>query len=342
MKSNHEVDTPLVISSEILQGCLEAADELGIELDETLAECRIDRRLLISPEGFLAVSQVVEFLELVAKRFNCPHFGFMVGRHHPPLKYGVVTQLFKLSATVKSAIENIIKYGVLHNEVAIWNLRVEKDYAYLSRSDRKDYSCSLVQMHTVAVTLCFKMLQAICGGNVRASSISFAHASLNESKEYKHFFQCPVYFDQAFDGIIFPAQYLQYPIETADPELLTIVQAHLASLMANYNPHDDIVTKVQFIIRQRLGTNGCNMERVAQLLNKHPRALQRELKRYDCTFKSLLSDIRKEVAEHYLKASAIKLGDLSDILGYRNVSAFSLAFKKRSGLAPDHWRNSLS
>ena len=342
MKSDHRPDNPLLISSEILNGCLEAADELGIELSETLAECGIEQRLLTSHEGFLVASQVIEFLELVATRFNCPHFGFTIGSLHPPLKHGIVTQLFKLSPSVKSVIENVIQYGALHNELSVWSLRVEGSYAYLVRSDRQAYRKSLIQLHTLAVTLGFKILQRACEGNLNVSFVSFAHTAPEERKRYERFFQCPVHFDQAFDGIVFPAEYLQYPIKTADPELLIIVQAHLSSLLADYHPDDNIVAKVQLIIRQRLGTNGCNIESVALLLDMHPRALQRELKKNDCTFKMLLSDIRHEVAEHYLRSSNIRLVDLADILGYKNVSAFSLAFKNKKGKAPNHWRESLA
>jgi AraC-like DNA-binding protein len=70
----------------------------------------------------------------------------------------------------------------------------------------------------------------------------------------------------------------------------------------------------------------------------HPRALQRDLAKHNCTFKQLLLEIRMELAEQYLRSSDITLSDLTELLGYQNLSAFSRAFKNSYGLSPDLWR----
>jgi AraC-like DNA-binding protein len=46
-----------------------------------------------------------------------------------------------------------------------------------------------------------------------------------------------------------------------------------------------------------------------------------------------------EVAEQYLQSSAIPLAELAEILGYRNRSAFSRAFKNSRGESPERWKN---
>ena len=41
------------------------------------------------------------------------------------------------------------------------------------------------------------------------------------------------------------------------------------------------------------------------------------------------------VKEHF---SDISVVELAGLLGYQNASAFSRAFKQKTGLSPDHWR----
>jgi len=67
-------------------------------------------------------------------------------------------------------------------------------------------------------------------------------------------------------------------------------------------------------------------------------SLQRALSEQDVTFKQLLFELRMEVAEHYLQSSALALSDLTEMLGYRNLSAFSRAFKNSHGESPEQWK----
>jgi len=67
-------------------------------------------------------------------------------------------------------------------------------------------------------------------------------------------------------------------------------------------------------------------------------SLQRALSEQDVTFKQLLLELRMEVAEHYLQSSALALSDLTEMLGYRNLSAFSRAFKHSHGESPEQWK----
>ena len=105
---------------------------------------------------------------------------------------------------------------------------------------------------------------------------------------------------------------------------------------------DDLVSKVHLYVKKNLGTNACNLEGVAERLDRRPRSLQRELMKQGFSFRQVLLDVRRDVAEHYLRSSKIALVDLADILGYRNVSAFSRAFKSSCGQSPEHWRRRYS
>ena len=52
-----------------------------------------------------------------------------------------------------------------------------------------------------------------------------------------------------------------------------------------------------------------------------------------------LQNLRMRVAEHQLRAGAISVSELAQSLGYASDSAFSNAFKRRTGLAPKHYQS---
>lgn len=175
MARTHEIKPIQLISTGMLLGSLEAANELGINVEGTLKEYDINPRILKEPEGFLSADQLIGFLETIADRFNCTHFGFLVGKHHPPLNFWHLTLLLKFSPNIKIALANVIAYNALYSEEVIVNLACNNGYAYFTRQDRTSYHYNRVQLHTLGVTLLFKLLQTLCGHNWKATTTSFAH-----------------------------------------------------------------------------------------------------------------------------------------------------------------------
>jgi AraC-like DNA-binding protein len=340
MAQFNEKISPLLISSEMLLGSLEAAQELGINLDPILREYRIAPSLLTDPEGFLTHVQVISFLEGTARFFDCPHFGLLVGKHQPPLSFGLLAQVIRLSPDLRTALEKGMMYESLYSQLVGHSLIVEGGYAQFTRWDRRTYTGSATQLHTIGIIQLYKILKAICGPRWSATSVSFAFPKPREHRQYRLFFNCPVDFHQEFDGIVFSESDLATPITTADAELLDILCNHLDTLMVDQPPKGDLVNWVDCYIRQKMSTNLCNLESCAQQLDVHPRALQRELSKQKVTFKQLLSATRMEVAEQFLQNTAISQTELADILGYSNRSAFSRAFKNSHGESPEQWKNS--
>lgn len=336
---------PVLVSSEMLLGSRQAAGELGIDISDALATHDIASKQLVSPEGFLTRAQVIGFLETVAERFNCHHFGLLVGWHQPPMRLGRLTPIFTLSADIRSAIENTLTYQPLYSEARVHSLVVEEGFANLVRRDPQLAAGGATQLNTLVIVQMYKILRALSGGDWKASSVSFSHTAPAEKPQYERLFGCPVYFEREFDGITFPEHHLAEQISTANPELLDIVLAHYDDLMAaREHEHDmgDIVAAVSAYIHRKLGSNLCNLPSCARFLDLHPRTLQRELAERGSTFKELLTDIRMEQAQHYLRNSTMPLVELAEMLGYRNPSAFTRAFNNGHGLSPLAWRKANS
>jgi AraC-like DNA-binding protein len=337
MDKSLDSDPSLFADSDILLGAWEAAQELEIDLRDSLRLSGIRQQQLLSPKTYLGYQQVVTFLNDVATRNQCPNFGFYVARHQPSLRFGVLTQLPRLCATVGEAVAKTFKYAKLYNQASMWQVCEEGDYIVMKRHQRVATTGSLVQLHQLAITLMIKASQSFLNENYLLTSVSFSHSQPDNYKIYQRYYRAPVYFNQEYDGYVFPKDYLSIPIETANPELLSIVEAHLDGLLVD-EPGDDVICGVRAMIRTNLGTSLCNLDGISQLMNKHPRALQRILKEQGMGFRDLLNEVRQEVAEHYLLNSNITLVDLADMLGYNNVSAFSRAFKTFTGVSPHDWR----
>ena len=58
------------------------------------------------------------------------------------------------------------------------------------------------------------------------------------------------------------------------------------------------------------------------------------------SFKSLLNEVRSELADKYIRDNQLSLTEISFMLGFSEMSSFSRAFKRWKGESPSAFRTS--
>jgi AraC-like DNA-binding protein len=93
---------------------------------------------------------------------------------------------------------------------------------------------------------------------------------------------------------------------------------------------------------KHLDTGDVNMEMIASELNLSSRTVYRKLREENISYKALLSDIKKQLAQAYLKDPSLTINDISCLLGFSEASAFHRAFKRWFGINPSEYRRKIS
>ena len=101
---------------------------------------------------------------------------------------------------------------------------------------------------------------------------------------------------------------------------------------------DDLLARARGLIARRLRQPPVELEWVATQLATSPRSLQRRLAASELSFSQLIEQVRRELAETYLRDAAMSLTDIAFLLGYSEQSAFQRAFKRWTGLTPAQFR----
>jgi AraC-like DNA-binding protein len=94
------------------------------------------------------------------------------------------------------------------------------------------------------------------------------------------------------------------------------------------------------VLKEKLQTGDTTITNIASLLNMSPRTLHRKLKDAGTSYNELREKLRRELATTYLNDHNINLSDISYLLGFSQVSAFHRAFKRWTGVTPQHFRES--
>lgn len=77
-----------------------------------------------------------------------------------------------------------------------------------------------------------------------------------------------------------------------------------------------------------------SLEAIAANFNTSSRSMQRKLREEGVTYQEVADSVRKSLALQYLNAGSHPVKEISYILGYNELSAFSRAFKRWTGAAP--------
>ena len=99
--------------------------------------------------------------------------------------------------------------------------------------------------------------------------------------------------------------------------------------------------RVKAKLIDRLPSGTVTEEEIAGNLHMSLRTLQRRLGEQDTTYKRVLEDTRRELAERYIEDASLTLNEITYLLGFANASSFSRSFKRWTGVAPSLFRNSL-
>lgn len=80
-----------------------------------------------------------------------------------------------------------------------------------------------------------------------------------------------------------------------------------------------------------------SLNQIAKHLGLTDRTLQRQLANEKTTFQILLSESRQAKAKTLLK-NKLSIQEISNLLGYADISHFSRAFKKWTNMMPSNYR----
>jgi AraC-like DNA-binding protein len=99
--------------------------------------------------------------------------------------------------------------------------------------------------------------------------------------------------------------------------------------------------KVRDCLQMQLPDGEPSAERIAQALHLSLRSLQRHLADEGNNYESLLADTRHNLALQHMHDPRCSISEIAYLLGFADTSSFSRAFKRWTGQAPSHYRESL-
>ena len=122
-----------------------------------------------------------------------------------------------------------------------------------------------------------------------------------------------------------------------DANLVRLLDAQCQSQL-KLRQSSDLIGNVRLQLLGSLGL-AASLEEVALQLAMSPRSLRRKLEREHTTFRGIVEDERKLLAERLLQSTTMKLDEMALQLGYADTASFTRAFRRWFGHSPGEYRS---
>ncbi|SKA38783.1 AraC-type DNA-binding protein [Enhydrobacter aerosaccus] len=324
-----------LIRSACLTSYPEIARSLGLDPLRMLDACGIDRRCLEDPDIKLPAGALGRLLEVSAKAAKVEDFGLRLAETRTLSVLGPVGLLVREEATVRDALQALMRYIRLHNEALSLRLEERGGEAVVSVGIRVTDLAPVRQGVELAVGVLFRVLRSLLGPQWRPL-VCFAHAAPRRGDLHRRVFGGRVAFLQDFNGIVCAARDLDRAIPSSDPALARYARQHLEALLAR--PSASMGDKVRELVWLQLASGRCTADHIAGQLGIDRRTLHRRLSAEGLTFSGIVDEVRTEIVSRTLPSRERSLASLADMLGFSCLSAFSRWFRGRFRTSPSAWR----
>ena len=316
----------------------EALPSYGIDADAVFAEVGIDPSALEDPNGRYPVTSMVRLWRLAVARSGDPCFGLTAAAQWHPTTWHGLGFAWLASETLEDALGRLERYSAIFSTAADIRLEERPEDFRLTVGAHKGSQDEMMDVITDAfVSIVVHMCGAICGPDFRPLRVELVHEGSGCRQKRREVFGAPIQYGARENALYFAKAVARKPLASANAELAHANERVVADYLAEFEKAA-IVWQVRTLLIKHMSSGEINMGRVAELLNLSRRTLQRRLEDEGTSFKTILDDTRRELAQRLIRDRAMTLGEISYLLGFSETSSFSRACRRWTGVSPSQLR----
>lgn len=308
--------------------------EAGVKLAPLLSRAGLTVGQIDDRSARLKVHSQIRFLDLAADALLDDLLGFHLARNFDLREIGLLYYVLASSETLADSLHRAERYSGIVNEGISLRFRAGRETAVtLSYVDVERQS----DRHQIEfwLTSLVRVCRQLTNRRLVPSRIRVIHHRGRTPPELRSFFGCDVEFGSNVDEVTFPQTVKLMPVVSADPYLNELLVRYCDEALAHRNASSDTLRpRVENAIAPLLPHGQARVTEVAHQLGMSHRTLARRLAAEGLTFSEVLDQLRTNLAQRYLRDENLAISQIAWLLGYREVSGFTHAFKRWTGKSP--------
>ena len=293
----------------------------------------------VDPDARIPVSVALQLLEGAVQLTGDPDLGLKAARFAAQGSYDLLEYTMVSAPSVKEASDVLRRYIQFLNNALDYSLEIHGDLAISRFSSRVPLSRAAAD---------FQLAALYSGGRRWLPAPPDAHSEVwltypepPDTREHARSFSgAKVRFAAPFDALVYERKYLDLPMPQADPKLHALLRRQLEQVVAELPPAQELRRQVRKLILAELAGGNPSADHIAARLQMSRRTLTRRLLQQGTSFKGLLEEVRRELAERALISEEVGIAEIAERLGFAEPAAFHRAFKRWTGMTPGQYRAS--
>ncbi len=196
-------------------------------------------------------------------------------------------------------------------------------------------------MSEFAVVMLLRVAQDIMGEPLKPDEVHFLHNNTHRRINYEAHLGAPVYFGKTNNKVCFDKTYLDKPLLQANADIFSYVETGFSQQLAKISrsEYSNELSQLVEAVVENAALGEFSAQAAAARVNLSLRAAQRLASSYDKTLKSIIDEIRIDIAKGSLKTTTLDMESIGSLAGYSDERAFRRAFKRITSLSPAEYRN---
>lgn len=320
-----------------VKGVHEVFEDQGLDMRTLFLQAGLDISLLDKPHTRYPDENVNRLWDLALQRSGNAMLGIVKPRRSPVPNFDVVGYAMMSCSNLLASLECLAR-----------NMRVVSEAAALVlHEDQGWYSIELTlfgggkavprQRAEFSLLTLLSFLRWIAGRHVAPRLIELSYPEPAQPPLYQHAFQAPVRFNAVANRLVLSAAELDLPLPTHNPELEKFHAQYARDCLARLDDHR-ISPKVGELIAQKLHGSEPRREDIARLLCLGDRTLRRRLEEEGTSFRQILDDTRRELAQQYFALQRYSAGEIAYMLGFTDHGTLFRASRRWFGVSPKQYQ----
>lgn len=316
-----------------LRGLLDYVQARGVTAEQLLdgRKIKLDDRDARLPE-----SECADLFDRAALLLKDDAIGLHAGEQIRPGHYGALGYVAMNCATLGEALAGLRRYHALVLDIGPMEQAMENGQLCLSWNPDVERPFRQMAEYNLAGLVTFA--RWISGRHSNPLRIDFTYPPPADQSEHQRILGCPIRYSQDRYRLLLPMEWLALPLIQPDAAMRTLME-QLAERQMQSLARGDAIADARSAVARRLGEGDVDLDAIAAHLKLGSRTLQRKLQDAGLSFTQLVDEVRRELAERYLADAKLDLVDIAFLLGYSEQSAFTRAYKRWTGRAPNAARS---
>ena len=313
--------------------------QMGKDPAAILSKAGLPPEVARDPTIRLEVRTQIKLLDLAAEELQDEWLGFHLARGFDLREIGLVYYVMASSDRLADALGNAERYSRINNEGVRLRFRMQDgtatialDYVNVDRhADRHQIEFWLVTL----VRIC----QQVTNRRLSPLQLKTRHFRNRTLAEFRALLGVDIEFGADADEICFPQPIAMLSVVGRDEYLNELLRRYGEEALAR-KPRERLTirSRVEETLSELLPHGKATASDVARRLAMSPRTLSRKLAEEGTSFAEILDQLRAALARRYLQDKTLPVSEIAWLLGYREISSLTHAFKRWTGMTPRRFR----